>query len=167
MGAELSADISTVFDMGGIVGAILAGVISDSTGMSALTCSSMLLVTAPLLFIYQKVGASSIVLNIILLFICGAFVNGPYALITTSVSAELGQHSSLEGNAKALATVTAIIDGTGSIGAAVGPLIAGMVTDWKFVFYILIASDIIALLMLSRLFLKEISQMRRRNARIE
>lgn len=116
MGAELSADISTVFDMGGIVGAILAGIISDSSGMSALTCSSMLLITGPLLFIYQKVGATSIFLNIILLFACGVFVNGPYSLITTSVSAELGQHSSLEGNSKALATVTAIIDGTGSIG---------------------------------------------------
>jgi len=43
-------------------------------------------------------------------------VNGPYALITTAVSADLGTHKSLKGNAKALATVTAIIDGTGSIG---------------------------------------------------
>lgn len=55
-------------------------------------------------------------MSIFLLINAGFLVNGPYALITTSVSAELGQHSSLEGNAKALATVTAIIDGTGSIG---------------------------------------------------
>lgn len=48
--------------------------------------------------------------------IAGALVNGPYALITTAVSAELGTHESLHGNSKALATVTAIIDGTGSIG---------------------------------------------------
>ena len=48
--------------------------------------------------------------------ISGVLVNGPYALITTAVSAELGTHESLKGNAKALATVTAIIDGTGSIG---------------------------------------------------
>lgn len=47
---------------------------------------------------------------------CGALVNGPYALITTAVSAELGTHDSLQGSSKALATVTAIIDGTGSIG---------------------------------------------------
>ena len=46
----------------------------------------------------------------------GALVNGPYALITTAVSADLGTHKSLRGNARALATVTAIIDGTGSIG---------------------------------------------------
>lgn len=47
---------------------------------------------------------------------CGAFVNGPYGLITTAVSADLGTHKCLQGNAQALATVTAIIDGTGSIG---------------------------------------------------
>lgn len=51
-----------------------------------------------------------------LLFICGFLVNGPYALITTAVSADLGTHACLRGNAKALATVTAIIDGTGSLG---------------------------------------------------
>lgn len=80
-------------------------------------------------------------------------MNGPYALITTAVSADLvrpevsmgnhllnlklfmtdggqwmlisiymmsllqqGTHESLRGNSRALSTVTAIIDGTGSIG---------------------------------------------------
>lgn len=68
------------------------------------------------LLIYQLYGAVSATVNVILLLIAGALVNGPYALITTAVSAELGTHESLHGNAKALATVTAIIDGTGSIG---------------------------------------------------
>lgn len=138
-------------------------------------------------------------------------MNGPYALITTSVSAELGmmcgissieylilnlttfagQHSSLNGNGKALATVTAIIDGTGSIGtdsfilhlfiylttilnslkgAAVGPLVAGLVSSsgWQNVFYMLIASDILALLLLLRPVSKELKRRsRRRNVRIE
>lgn len=84
-----------------------------------------------------------------MLLITGALVNGPYALITTAVSAELGTHPSLGDDSKALATVTAIIDGTGSIGAAVGPLLAGLVSaqgNWHDVFYMLIISDIIALL---------------------
>lgn len=97
----------------------------------------------------------------------GLLVNGPYALITTAVSTELGTHQSLRGSARALATVTAIIDGTGSIGkidfhakcsrqilinvwftgAAVGPLIAGTVSDygWENVFYMLMVADVIAL----------------------
>jgi len=53
---------------------------------------------------------------VVLLLVAGAMVNGPYSLITTAVSADLGTHPCLHGNAKALATVSAIIDGTGSIG---------------------------------------------------
>uniref|UniRef100_A0A674IIE9 Glucose-6-phosphate exchanger SLC37A2 n=1 Tax=Terrapene triunguis TaxID=2587831 RepID=A0A674IIE9_9SAUR len=83
-----------------------------------------------------------------MLIICGALVNGPYALITTAVSADLGTHECLKGNAKALSTVTAIIDGTGSIGAALGPLLAGLIspTGWNNVFYMLITADILACL---------------------
>lgn len=117
---------------------------------------------------YQWYGTLSYPINIFLLFVVGIVVNGPYALITTSVSAELGQHSSLEGNSKALATVTAIIDGTGSFGAAVGPLIAGLIsnTGWQNVFYMLMTSDVLALLLLIRLVCKEIER-RRRNPRID
>ncbi|XP_058458727.1 glucose-6-phosphate exchanger SLC37A2 isoform X2 [Malaya genurostris] len=170
LGSELSAVISASFDIGGIVGAIAAGIISDSTGMSASTCSGMLLLAAPTLLVYQKWGSISSALNICLLFLSGVLVNGPYALITTSISAELGQHSSLNGNSKALATVTAIIDGTGSIGAAVGPLFAGLISPsgWQNVFYMLIVSDILALLLLLRLVAKELNRRsRRRNVRIE
>lgn len=170
LSAELSADLSTLFDIGGIVGAIAAGLLSDYTGMSATTCTVMLALAAPSLLLYQQWGALSLSFNICLLFVVGVLVNGPYALITTSVSAELGQHSSLNGNGKALATVTAIIDGTGSIGAAVGPLVAGLVSSsgWQNVFYMLIASDILALLLLLRPTSKELKRRsRRRNVRIE
>ena len=34
--------------------------------------------------------------NIVLTMVVGFFVNGPYSLITTAVSAELGQHPSLQ-----------------------------------------------------------------------
>ncbi|WAR06085.1 G6PT3-like protein [Mya arenaria] len=93
-----------------------------------------------------------------LLLALGFLVNGPYSLITTAVSADLGTHKSLKGNAKALATVTAVIDGTGSVGAAVGPLLAGVISNsnWNNVFWMLIASDIFAMVFLIRLVYKEI-----------
>jgi OPA family glycerol-3-phosphate transporter-like MFS transporter 1/2 len=84
--------------------------------------------------------------NVGLLIVSGLLVNGPYALITTAVSAELGVHPSLEGSSKALATVTSIIDGTGSIGAAVGPFLAGAIEGLQNVFYMLMAADVVALL---------------------
>ncbi|MEQ2284695.1 hypothetical protein AMECASPLE_024200, partial [Ameca splendens] len=93
-----------------------------------------------------------------MLLLCGGLVNGPYALITTAVSADLGTHESLRGNSRALSTVTAIIDGTGSIGAALGPLFAGLIspTGWNNVFYMLISADILACLFLTRLVFKEV-----------
>ncbi|KAK2180995.1 hypothetical protein NP493_418g02045 [Ridgeia piscesae] len=145
---EKAADLSTFFDVGGIVGGVAAGVISDRTGGRASICLVMLFLAAPMMFIYQHFGHINSALNIGLLLVCGAFVNGPYALITTAVSADLGTHPQLRGNARALATVTAIIDGTGSMGAALGPLLTGLITPygWQNVFFMLIAADICALL---------------------
>ncbi|XP_071441934.1 glucose-6-phosphate exchanger SLC37A2 isoform X2 [Hetaerina americana] len=167
MGAALSADLSTLFDVGGIVGGIAAGIVSDYSGMSAITCAAMLAAAIPMLFVYQAYGSTSLAINIMLLVIVGALVNGPYALITTAVSAELGTHHSLEGNARALATVTAIIDGTGSIGAAVGPLLAGLVSSygWNNVFYMLMTADLLALMLLMRLAISEFRH-RREESRI-
>ncbi|XP_069691484.1 glucose-6-phosphate exchanger SLC37A2 isoform X2 [Periplaneta americana] len=157
-----SAQLSTLFDVGGIGGAIVAGGISDYTGMSATTCSGMLLLTIPMMFLYEDYGTNGFLTNVVLLILVGFLVNGPYALITTAVSADLGTHHSLEGNAKALATVTAIIDGTGSIGAAVGPLLAGVVvnTGWENVFYMLMVADVFSLLLLIRLVKREIQTTR-------
>ncbi|CAB0012764.1 unnamed protein product [Nesidiocoris tenuis] len=142
-----SADLSTLFDFGGILGGVFAGAVTDYYGKSATVCCVMLIISIPLLLLYSWIGAVLLWLNIILLFAVGFFVNGPYALITTAVSAELGCHPSLSGNSKALATVTAIIDGTGSIGAAVGPLIAGIVYSfgWSYVFIMLMIANILAL----------------------
>ncbi|XP_015517599.1 glucose-6-phosphate exchanger SLC37A2 isoform X2 [Neodiprion lecontei] len=157
--AKISADLSTLFDIGGIIGAVTAGSLSDYTGMSAVTCAGMLSLAVPMLFLYDSFGSINIGITIALLILAGILVNGPYALITTAVSAELGTHPSLGSNSKALATVTAIIDGTGSIGAAVGPLLAGLVSNWAGwhnVFYMLMISDVIALLLLSRLVYREL-----------
>ncbi|XP_028323121.1 glucose-6-phosphate exchanger SLC37A2 isoform X1 [Gouania willdenowi] len=156
--AKQAGDMSTLFDVGGILGGILAGLASDYTGGRATTCWVMLILAAPMLFLYNYIGQSSLGTTIGMLLLCGGLVNGPYALITTAVSADLGTHECLRGNSRALSTVTAIIDGTGSIGAALGPLFAGLISHsgWNNVFYMLISADVLACLLLSRLVYKEI-----------
>lgn len=151
--------LSTLFDVGGVVGGILAGHISDRLDARALTAASFTFSAIPALFFYRIYGSFSLYSNIALMFVTGMLVNGPYALITTAVSADLGTHSSLNGNSRALATVTAIIDGTGSIGAAVGPLLTGYISakSWSGVFTMLMASALVAGLLLSRLVMAEIS----------
>uniref|UniRef100_A0A8C6YUM0 Glucose-6-phosphate exchanger SLC37A2 n=1 Tax=Nothoprocta perdicaria TaxID=30464 RepID=A0A8C6YUM0_NOTPE len=147
-GAKEAGDLSTLFDVGGILGGIIAGLVSDYTGGRATTCCVMLVVAAPMVGGVTPVALSPPAM----LIVCGGLVNGPYALITTAVSADLGTHESLQGNAKALSTVTAIIDGTGSVGAALGPLLAGLIspTGWNNVFYMLITADVLACLVGAR-----------------
>lgn len=142
-----------------MVGGILAGHISDRLDARAITAASFMYCAIPALFFYRSFGNISLTLNIVLMFITGMFVNGPYALITTAVSADLGTHSSLKGNSRALATVTAIIDGTGSLGAAVGPLLTGYISakSWSAVFTMLMAAALIAGLLLTRLVVAEVT----------
>eukprot|EP00090_Calanus_glacialis_P030254 TRINITY_DN4876_c0_g1_i1.p1 TRINITY_DN4876_c0_g1~~TRINITY_DN4876_c0_g1_i1.p1 ORF type:complete len:525 (-),score=179.91 TRINITY_DN4876_c0_g1_i1:298-1872(-) len=174
--AEESAVLSTIFDLGGIVGGTIAGLVSDNTGNPASTCAVMLIMAIPTMFMYEglvtrwcpitadhgrPIHNSCFTWNIILTLVTGTLVNGPYALITTAVSAELGQHPSLRGSGKALATVTAIIDGTGSIGAAIGPFLAGALSghgNWDNVFYMLMAADVFALIFLTRLVKQEVGR---------
>lgn len=159
LSSEEAGNLSTLFDVGGVVGGILAGHISDRLNARAITAASFMYCAIPALFFYRSYGHVSMTLNIILMLITGMFVNGPYALITTAVSTDLGTHSSLKGNSRALATVTAIIDGTGSIGAAVGPLLTGYISaqSWGAVFTMLMGAALIAGLLLTRLVMAEVA----------
>lgn len=114
------------------------------------------------LLLYLLYGSTSWLANILLQVVAGTFVNGPYALITTAVSAELGTKVK---SATALATVTAIIDGTGSLGAAVGPLLSGPLarTGWSNVFIMVMLSDALALLSLLRIAKQEFVRLRQKH----
>ena len=149
-----------MFDVGGIIGGILAGYISDKLRARATTAASFMYASIPSILLYRTFGNISRTVNIVLMMIAGLFVNGPYALITTAVSADLGTHRSLRGDSRALATVTAIIDGTGSIGAALGPLLTGFLSTkgWDAVFLMLMLGALVAGLLLSRLVMAEISE---------
>ncbi|KAF5832606.1 hypothetical protein DUNSADRAFT_11448 [Dunaliella salina] len=64
----------------------------------------------------------------------------------------------IKGNSKALATVSAIIDGMGSIGAALGPMLTGYITSrggFDMVFMMLYLSAGTAGLMLSKIAARE------------
>jgi OPA family glycerol-3-phosphate transporter-like MFS transporter 1/2 len=174
LNAASSANLSNVFDVGGIVGAVLAGIIFDWSCMGATTSSVMFLFSIPTLFLYQYLQAdwcpisqingtpisyTCYGLNVTLLLVNGILINGPFALIMTAVAADLGTHPSLCGSKNAIATVIAIINGAASIGSAVGPSITGWLTngeDWTNVFTMMIVADTIAALLLGRIVLQEI-----------
>uniref|UniRef100_A0A0D9YVS2 Major facilitator superfamily (MFS) profile domain-containing protein n=1 Tax=Oryza glumipatula TaxID=40148 RepID=A0A0D9YVS2_9ORYZ len=95
-----------------------------------------------------------------------ALFDGSYLIISmqgpprqqSSFSADLGTHKSLKGDSRALATVTSIIDATGSLGAALGPFITGFISKrgWDSVFTMLIFCALAAGVLLSRIVKSEI-----------
>ncbi|XP_071728646.1 putative glycerol-3-phosphate transporter 1 [Rutidosis leptorrhynchoides] len=92
-------------------------------------------------------------------YLSGILSNRPYALTTTAVSVDLGTHRSLRGNSCALATVTSIIDGSRSIGAAIGPLLTGYIStqSWSALLTMLMVASFVAGLFLTRLVVAEIN----------
>lgn len=147
---KTSGILSTIFDIGGVFGGVSAGYISDVIGARAVTSLLFLLLSVPALLFYRLYGSLSMFASIGLMFVSGLLVNGPYSLITTAVAADLGTQNMVVGNSRALATVTAIIDGTGSVGAALGPLLAGYISTrgWNSVFFMLILAIFFASLFL-------------------
>lgn len=155
--------LSTFFDLGGILGGVTAGYVSDRVGMRGVVAVVFLLAAVPGLYFYRvltkEIGDSSTSLNVLFMLVCGAIVNGPYALITTAVSADLGTHKSLKNDSKLLASVTGIIDGTGSIGAACQGVLISYISSnysWTAVFYALIGCSCFSALLLTRVVIKEI-----------
>ncbi|OQR96342.1 sugar phosphate exchanger [Achlya hypogyna] len=115
---------SILYDFGAIIGAVLGGFITDRMEVrSPYVVASLVCATLVLHFLHGATehGTATI------LFALGLLTGGPETLITTAISADLGMHPSLLGNAQALATVAGIIDGTGSFGAALMQFVVGAV----------------------------------------
>jgi len=153
-----AGNLSTLFDIGGVAGGIIAGWASDRSGKSGVVSFVMLLLCLPGLYVYQAIAGYGIVGNVLLMFLVGVLVNGPYTLISSAVAADLGSHPSLMGNPKAMSTVTGIIDGSGSVGAALQGVIIGVLgkkMGWTNVFYMLMSFCLIAAATLFRIVRKE------------
>ncbi|XP_017461178.1 PREDICTED: glucose-6-phosphate exchanger SLC37A2-like, partial [Rhagoletis zephyria] len=152
-----SAYVSIIFDIGGCVGSMAAGLMADRTGTSALTCIFFLIFAIPSLYSLDRyTSASTILISQVLQFTTGMLINGPFCLIMSTVSANLACKVPSK---SAMATVSGIVNGTGSIGASIGPLLAGIVSkngNWKNVFYMAIGSVICAAISLLRIGYQEV-----------
>ena len=87
-------------------------------------------------------SSDSMAMNAFLMSIAGFFVGGAANMISATITADLGRQEAIQGNSEALSTVTGIVDGTGSVGAAIGQLLVPLVQqkfNWFFVFYLFIS----------------------------
>ncbi|CAI5742856.1 unnamed protein product [Peronospora destructor] len=120
---------SMLYDVGQIVGGIVGGMVSDKMEVRSPVVVTMLFFSC--ITLYFMDGASY-EMTAFLLLASGFMLGGPANLISTAISADLGTHESILGNAEALSTVTGIIDGTGSIGAALVQYLVGYLANCQY-----------------------------------
>jgi len=149
------------YDLGGIVGSVAGGYVSDRIGHRAPVLMAMLSTSLPMLFLYSGLGDSR-ALHILMMTLLGVTISGPYNLIVGTIAVDLGSQPALAGNEAAMSTVTGLIDGVGSGGSAVGQLFIPLIQNaigWHWVFYLFIVMNFLSALCLLKRFLHDCSVM--------
>lgn len=124
--------ISALYSVGMMPGGVVCGVVSDLYGgRRACVCATMMLLLVPLLCYFAYFMDTMNVYAILgLLVLMGCLVGGPNNIITSAVAADLSDDPSIKGNNRALGTVTGIINGCGSITAAIGQMAIPGLLQW-------------------------------------
>ncbi len=128
--------LSTSFEIGGVVGAVSIGLISDKIrhwSRSAVAATSLVGLAAALL-LYGFLAPSSWLVQFVIMALIGALLFGPDSLVSAAAAQDAGGPT-------AAATATGFVNGVGSVGA----LFQGYVTvgirkafGWSAVFYVFV-----------------------------
>ncbi|KAA8580052.1 hypothetical protein FQN60_005587 [Etheostoma spectabile] len=142
-------------------GGTVQGLISDCMGKRSPVLAMSLALAMGALVGYSR-SPNDQVINGALLATTGFFIGGPSNMISSAISADLGRQGALRGNQEALATVTGIVDGTGSIGAAAGQYLVSLIESklgWMYVFYFFIVMTGGSIVFIIPLLFKEVLAM--------
>ncbi|KAM9772602.1 sugar phosphate exchanger 3 isoform X2 [Syngnathus typhle] len=159
---EVEADrLSMWYDVGGIIGGTVQGLITDFMGKRSPVLALSLLLAMASLVGYSHSPADKTT-NAALLAITGFLIGGPSNMISSAISADLGRQDAIRGSRGALATVTGIVDGTGSIGAAGGQYLVSLIESklgWVSVFYFFVVMTGGSIVFITPLIMTEASAM--------
>nr|XP_039273389.1 sugar phosphate exchanger 3-like [Styela clava] len=149
---SLASSVSTWYDVGGIAGGIIAGVLSDVFKTRSLVLFFMLLGSPFALWGYKS-SPNDVVINSILMSIVGFLINGVSNILSSAIAVDIAKREAV--GEHSLATVTGIIDGTGSLGAAIGQYLVAVIQSnygWNWVFNLFIISNVTSLICLFPIF---------------
>lgn len=143
---DTAAYVSTAFEVGGIVGVIVLGTLSDRLrrySRSTLAAAALVLLAGALL-LYTQIGGAGVWASVLGLSLIGATLFGPDALISGAAAQDAGGRH-------AAATATGFVNGVGSIGALLEGLLVPWVSrtyGWELVFPIFVGLAVLAALAL-------------------
>ncbi len=153
--------VSTLYSFGMMPGGIIVGMVSDAFGgRRACVIGLFQVMLVPLLWLFAVISEVLPMWAMMTMLCCmGILIGGPNNILTSAVAADLSEHPSIKGNSKSLGTITGIINGSGSITAALGLLVVGPMTKkfgWSSVWYFMMALTITGTSLLLPKIIKEI-----------
>jgi sugar phosphate permease len=142
--------LSISFEVGGVIGAVTIGFISDRARhlSRSIIAAAGLVGLAAALLVYARLAPSSPVLQFALMSLIGGLLFGPDSLVSASAAQDAGGPA-------AAARATGFVNGVGSVGA----LLQGYVTvgirksfGWSAVFYVFVGFALLSALALAPTF---------------
>lgn len=137
---ETSGNFLILFNIGSIIGGWICGYFTDrykilsKHGRSPIILLFLILSIPAVFALYFKPN-KYLILYGLLYFVAGFFLGGPTNLISTVMATDVGTLQEIKGNPASFSTVSGIIDGLGSIGAAISDYIATWIKhDYVYVF---------------------------------
>ena len=138
-----NANISTMNDLGALLGTPIIAHLSDLTYRKRTPIVMVTLILSCLIFYllfidYYKITYAKL---LIAFFFYGMFSSTVGNTIVGIASADIGNASGMK-NSKAVSTITGIIDGTGGIGSAIGQFSVGAMENawgWRYGYLLLVA----------------------------
>lgn len=150
---------AVLYDVGMIPGGILVGAISDVYGgRRACVIATFTVTLIPFLFIFAEhtlLSSLSTPAVLVLLGIMGALIGGPINIITSAVAVDLAETVERSD----LMTLTGLINGSGSIIAALGLALIGPLQvryGWQRIWYLLMLCTAVGTMLLSPIIVKEL-----------
>jgi sugar phosphate permease len=136
--------IVALYEVGAVVGSFGGGCVSDWVGSRSQTVKVMLFFAAPCTYLLWEANVDQPVTVGGLSFGLGVSVAGVCYLINSCVSADLAVGK------RQIATISGILDGTGSLVTGMGIFFVGFLQQfsWGYVFGIILAADVVAVGML-------------------
>ncbi|XP_076447736.1 uncharacterized protein LOC143284689 isoform X2 [Babylonia areolata] len=130
--------LSTTFEIGGVVGTALIGLVIDRVfnGRSMLGTGLSMLSSSVALILFTLTGTWGMFFNIIFLFLAGAFNAGPDSILGGAIPAEIAQKD----GRNAAGAMIGFVNGFGSLGSCLeGPLVGFISTyyGWGSVIYLM------------------------------
>jgi sugar phosphate permease len=111
-----------LYSVGGVVGGIFSGYISDKVEDRSYVMLAMLVASVPMINLMNFEFGRSNGMSFVIIFVIGALISGGSNLLSGVIAADM---CDLDGETEAKSTLTGLVDCSGGLGASLGQILVG------------------------------------------